>query len=89
MISSGSFYRAAVPQDIVQGIPDPSNWGTPVAALWPQGCDPLTYFANHSIVFGMYIRPLIIVLGSFYSGDITFCGIYIFLCMYQSHLLIF
>lgn len=57
-ISSGSFYRAAVPQDIVKGIPDPSNWGLPVAELWPQGCDPLTYFANHSIVFGKYIHLL-------------------------------
>jgi len=50
-IAVWSFYRAAVPQDIVQGIPDPSNWGQPVAELWPQGCNPLTYFANHSIIF--------------------------------------
>jgi len=50
-IAIWSFYRAAVPKDIVQGIPDPSNWGLPVAELWPQGCDPLTYFANHSIIF--------------------------------------
>ncbi|KAF8626517.1 hypothetical protein AX15_004822 [Amanita polypyramis BW_CC] len=46
-----SFYRAAVPQDIVQGSPDPSNWGQPVAELWSSGCNPLNYFANHSIVF--------------------------------------
>ncbi|KIL70806.1 glycoside hydrolase family 16 protein [Amanita muscaria Koide BX008] len=50
-IAVWSFYRAAVPQDITDGIPDTANWGSPVAELWPQGCDPLQYFANHSIVF--------------------------------------
>lgn len=50
-IAVWSFYRAAVPQDITNGIPDTANWGSPVAELWPQGCDPLQYFANHSIVF--------------------------------------
>jgi hypothetical protein len=59
---SGSFYRAAVPQDIVEGTPDPSNWGLPVAELSPQGCDPLQYFANHSIVFGEYLPFEAIVL---------------------------
>ncbi|KAJ7597059.1 glycoside hydrolase family 16 protein [Mycena floridula] len=48
---SGSFYRAAIPQDILAGSPNPSNWGVPVALLEPAGCDPLTYFVNHSIVF--------------------------------------
>ncbi|KAF9241361.1 glycoside hydrolase family 16 protein [Melanogaster broomeanus] len=47
-----SFYRAAIPQDIVQGLPDPSNWGEPVAELAASGCNITQYFANHSIVFG-------------------------------------
>ncbi|KAK2461896.1 hypothetical protein APHAL10511_006359 [Amanita phalloides] len=50
-IAVWSFYRAAVPRDIVQGTPDPANWGLPVAELSPQGCDPLKYFANHSVIF--------------------------------------
>lgn len=52
-IAVWSFYRAAVPTDIVQGSPDPSNWLTPDAALNPSGCDPLTFFVNHSIIFGL------------------------------------
>jgi len=50
--SSGSFYRAAIPQDIVQGAPDPSNWGEPVAALSNQSCNITQNFVNHSIIFG-------------------------------------
>ena len=52
-LGSGSFYRAAIPQDITQGLPDPSNWGEPDAALAPQNCNISQYFANHSIIFGM------------------------------------
>ncbi|KAF9229309.1 glycoside hydrolase family 16 protein [Gyrodon lividus] len=50
-IAVWSFYRAAIPQDIIQGLPDPSNWGEPVAELAPSSCDITQYFANHSIVF--------------------------------------
>jgi len=46
-----SFYRSAVPNDITSGSPDPANWGVPVASLAPDGCDPLTFFVNHSIIF--------------------------------------
>jgi hypothetical protein len=46
-----SFYRAAVPQDIVQGTPNPSTWGVPSAWLDPTECDPLKYFVNHSMIF--------------------------------------
>lgn len=49
---AGSFYRAAVPQDVLNGQPNPSSWGEPVAMLAPDGCDPITNFVNHSIVFG-------------------------------------
>ncbi|KAG6381199.1 ribosomal L15-domain-containing protein [Boletus reticuloceps] len=51
-IAVWSFYRAAVPQDITSGLPDPSNWGEPVAALVPTNCNISRSFANHSIVFG-------------------------------------
>ncbi|KAH7930995.1 glycoside hydrolase family 16 protein [Leucogyrophana mollusca] len=50
-IAVWSFYRAAIPQDIVQGEPNPSNWGQPVASLSPMGCNVTQYFANHSIIF--------------------------------------
>ncbi|KAF8642364.1 hypothetical protein AX16_009633 [Volvariella volvacea WC 439] len=50
-IAVWSFYRAAIPQDILEGHPDPSNWGVPSAALDPSGCDIGRYFANHSIIF--------------------------------------
>ncbi|TFK77076.1 glycoside hydrolase family 16 protein [Pluteus cervinus] len=50
-ISVWSFFRAAIPQDIISGSPDPSKWGIPSAALDPAGCDIGKYFANHSIIF--------------------------------------
>jgi hypothetical protein len=54
----GSFYRAAVPQDILQGSPNPANWGVPSAALEPGRCDPLKFFVNHSMIFGMRFSSL-------------------------------
>ncbi|KAK7031645.1 hypothetical protein R3P38DRAFT_2924945 [Favolaschia claudopus] len=51
-IAVWSFYRSAIPRDIVAGTPNPANWGLPVASLAPETCDPLTFFVNHSIVFG-------------------------------------
>ncbi|KAG2149980.1 glycoside hydrolase family 16 protein [Suillus cothurnatus] len=50
-IAVWSFYRAAIPLDITQGEPNPSNWGEPVAELSTQSCDISNYFSNHSIVF--------------------------------------
>ncbi|TFY80118.1 hypothetical protein EWM64_g3892 [Hericium alpestre] len=50
-IAVWSFYRVAVPQDIVNEAPNPSQWGAPVAALEPGKCNPFQYFANHSIIF--------------------------------------
>jgi hypothetical protein len=46
-----SFYRAAVPQDVLLGRPNPSTWGTPSAWLDPTHCDPSKFFVNHSIIF--------------------------------------
>ncbi|KAF7310936.1 hypothetical protein HMN09_00636900 [Mycena chlorophos] len=43
--------RSAIPPDIISGNPTPTGWGTPVASLAPSGCDPVTNFVNHSIVF--------------------------------------
>ena len=51
----GSFFRAAVPDDINQGSPNPSLWGAPSATLSNTSCNIEQYFVNHSIVFGMYI----------------------------------
>ena len=55
----GSFYRQAVPEDIVDGAPSPSGWGPPVAELLPSGCDPIANFVNLSIIFGKYFAVLI------------------------------
>jgi len=57
-IATWSFYRAAIPQDITAGTPNPSLWGTPAAKLVPTHCGPFSdFFMNMSIVF-----------------DMTFCG---------------
>ncbi|THU89476.1 hypothetical protein K435DRAFT_969081 [Dendrothele bispora CBS 962.96] len=48
-VNKGSFFRAAVPADIICGTP--SQWGSPVAALEPGGCDLIKDFVNHLIVF--------------------------------------
>ncbi|KAF8898715.1 glycoside hydrolase family 16 protein [Infundibulicybe gibba] len=50
-IAVWSFYRAAIPQDIIDGSPTPDTWGIPSAALDPSGCNPLKFFVNHSIIF--------------------------------------
>lgn len=75
MVNRGSFYRAAVPKDIDEGRPEPAGWGQPSAILRPEGCDPLKYFVNHSIIFGkssVMILICIILITTFL--DITFCG---------------
>ncbi|KAI5124643.1 hypothetical protein M0805_004252 [Coniferiporia weirii] len=45
------FYRVSIPQDILDGEPQPTTWTTPSAALSPGGCDPFEFFVNHSIIF--------------------------------------
>ncbi|THH34083.1 hypothetical protein EUX98_g74 [Antrodiella citrinella] len=50
-IAVWSFYRSAVPNDIQIGQPAPSTWNEPVAILEPAGCNPITNFINHSIIF--------------------------------------
>ncbi|KAI3621797.1 glycoside hydrolase family 16 protein [Moniliophthora roreri] len=50
-IAVWSFFRAAVPQDVVANAPNPSLWGKPSALLEPEGCDPIQFFKNHSIIF--------------------------------------
>lgn len=57
-ISVWSFYRAAIPKDLLNGTPNPSSWSTPSATLDSAGCNPISqYFNKQSVVF-----------------DITFCG---------------
>ncbi|KAH8822827.1 glycoside hydrolase family 16 protein [Flagelloscypha sp. PMI_526] len=46
-----SFYRQAIPQDLRDGHPTPSNWDIPVARLTPKYCDFSKSFWNHTIVF--------------------------------------
>lgn len=76
-VSSGNFYRAAIPQDITDGeSPNPSSWGKPAALLSPIGCDPIAFFSNHSIIFGQSTAAmkLFSFLDAIFPVDITFCG---------------
>lgn len=57
---TGYFYRVSLPQDILDGVPDPTTWVTPSAMLSPEGCDPFKYFNNHAIVFGEF-EPFVLV----------------------------
>lgn len=52
----GSFYRVAIPQDVINGTPNPSGWGAPSALLEASDCNIGQFFANHSIVFGKSSR---------------------------------
>ncbi|PPQ88666.1 LOW QUALITY PROTEIN: hypothetical protein CVT25_010242 [Psilocybe cyanescens] len=78
-ISVWSFYRAAIPTDITDGVPDPSKWGLPSARLDASQCDIEKYFVKHSIVFGQPSFFDLLFLTSddcspTYTSDITFCG---------------
>ncbi|KAK1233569.1 hypothetical protein PQX77_003255 [Marasmius sp. AFHP31] len=61
-IAVWSFFRAAVPQDIVANAPNPALWGKPSAALMPDLCDPIAFFKNHSIIFGQLDRLAVVSL---------------------------
>ncbi|PPQ67675.1 hypothetical protein CVT25_012703 [Psilocybe cyanescens] len=50
-ISVWSFFRAAIPNDVTAGTPNPSLWGPPSAMLMSTMCNIPKYFVNHSIVF--------------------------------------
>jgi hypothetical protein len=50
-ISIFFFPRGAEPPDIMAGVPQPSDWGSPLAN-WPaSACDPFRFFKAHSIIF--------------------------------------
>ncbi|KAF9526440.1 glycoside hydrolase family 16 protein [Crepidotus variabilis] len=50
-ISIWSFFRAAVPKDIIAGQPNPSLWGVPSARLHSSQCSINKFFKDHSIIF--------------------------------------
>ncbi|KAJ2927135.1 hypothetical protein H1R20_g9944, partial [Candolleomyces eurysporus] len=50
-IAVWSFFRAAVPRDIDDGTPNPSEWGPPSANLSSTMCDIGRFFKNHAIIF--------------------------------------
>lgn len=45
------FQRGQIPGDITSGNPDPTGWGTPLAAFSGSGCDFGTAFQNHNLIF--------------------------------------
>lgn len=70
---SDNFYRAAIPSDIIDGVPTPSTWGMPTAFLDPATCDPITNFVNHSVIISELSRYQR-VFSMFMGLDLTFCG---------------
>ncbi|KAF9051531.1 family 16 glycosyl hydrolase [Panaeolus papilionaceus] len=52
-ISVWSFFRAAIPDDIKQGIPTPASWGPPSARLDSSKCDIPNYFSNHTVIINI------------------------------------
>lgn len=50
-IAIWSFYRAAIPEDVIAGTPVPATWGPPSAILGPAKCNITKFFHNHTIVF--------------------------------------
>lgn len=52
-IAVWSFYRQAIPKDIIDGVPHPDGWGPPSAFLDPSQCDPLAFFKNHTIILNI------------------------------------
>jgi len=45
------FYRNAIPTDLLEQNPQPTDWGEPSAFLSPDACDLTQHFFNHQIVF--------------------------------------
>ncbi|KAJ3576667.1 hypothetical protein NP233_g284 [Leucocoprinus birnbaumii] len=52
-IAVWSFYRQAIPKDIIDGVPHSDGWGPPSAFLDPSQCDPLAFFKNHTIILNI------------------------------------
>ncbi len=52
-IRVGFFYRSAIPDDILDGLPNPANWRLPSASLSHIGCPMNKYFKNQMIIFGL------------------------------------
>ncbi|KAH6910652.1 family 16 glycosyl hydrolase [Coprinopsis sp. MPI-PUGE-AT-0042] len=52
-IAVWSFYRSAVPPDIVEGKPNPRKWGRPSAFLSPNRCDIEKSFRNHTVIINI------------------------------------
>jgi hypothetical protein len=77
LFAEGNFYRVAIPEDILEGIPNPANWPTPTATLEPAGCDPLKFFQDHTIIFGASrLISFRVIESADVEKDITFCGVY-------------
>ncbi|KAJ3504035.1 hypothetical protein NMY22_g18053 [Coprinellus aureogranulatus] len=51
MIAVWSFFRAAIPPDVTDGMPKPSTWGRPSAVLRNTKCNITQHFRDHVIIF--------------------------------------
>lgn len=50
-IAAWRFDRGAIPQDILDGNPNPDSWPTPVALWAADSCDMSSHFYDHSLIF--------------------------------------
>ncbi|KAI0666248.1 concanavalin A-like lectin/glucanase domain-containing protein [Trametes maxima] len=50
-IKTWFFPRGSIPSDLSNGAPQPTSWGTPMAAFPASSCDPFKYFYQHTAIF--------------------------------------
>ncbi|KAI0825225.1 concanavalin A-like lectin/glucanase domain-containing protein [Trametes gibbosa] len=50
-IKTWFFPRNSIPSDLSSGAPQPTTWGTPMAAFAASSCDPFKYFYQHTAIF--------------------------------------
>lgn len=50
-IKTWFFPRSSIPSDLSSSAPQPTTWGTPMAAFAASSCDPFKYFYQHTAIF--------------------------------------
>lgn len=50
-ITAWRFDRGSIPQDILDGKPNPDSWPTPISRWTSESCDMASHFYDHSLIF--------------------------------------
>ncbi|PPR08266.1 hypothetical protein CVT24_001159 [Panaeolus cyanescens] len=82
-ISVWSFFRAAIPDDIRQGVPTPASWGPPSARLDSSNCDIKNYFSNHTIIISEWILKMRVSIS--YGALSAHLIIFVYIYHYQNY----